>query len=372
MLKVQEYLLAHGLEKLVEEFSVQVTDYPDRVVLNYDQIKSPRFHLILDECRALILHKGTWKVMSRAFDRFYNVGEGEVWKQYNVAEAHIQQKLDGSIMSLYHDGQKWCVATRKRAFAEGPTQYGRTFSEIFWGVLDPKLFDFGKDITWIFELCGPENRVVTRYEKPTVYLLGGRNRQDGRELSGTELDNVASATGIQRPQTYQAKTFDEVKALAESLPTLDEGFVLVWESPTGSHYRLKCKNSAYLAVAHMRDNGVISPKHIMRLVLKNEHLEYLSYFDEDRPLFDVVTKEFDQYLTNAKTVYEECRHLTVQKDFALAIQAKLIHKTACGALFTARKTGAEVEPVVREMDPDKLAESLGLKEKLGKLLIGEN
>jgi len=72
MMQVQKYLKEHGLEKLKSEFSIVVTDYPDFVVLNYNQITSPRFNPIVDECRALILEKGTWKVLCRSFDRFYN------------------------------------------------------------------------------------------------------------------------------------------------------------------------------------------------------------------------------------------------------------------------------------------------------------
>ena len=365
-MQVIDYIKANGLEKLQQEFRIEISDYPDRVVLNYSQIDSPRFHPLVDECRALILRKGTWEVLARSFRRFYNVGEGEAWKQYDVSQARIETKHDGSLMSLYHDGQNWCVSTRKKAFAEGTTTYGRPFNEIFWSVVDPHKFDFfgGTEFTWIFELCGPENRVVTRYEKPQVYLIGGRYNLTGRELSGTELDNTADAVEIPRPDSYQAKSFEEVRALADALPALSEGFVLVWESPDGSHYRLKCKNAAYLAIAHMRDNGVIGPKHILKLIMMNEHLEYLGYFSEDKALFDIVQPDFDAFIANAKAVYEECRGIAVQKDFALAIQAKLQYKSAAGALFKSRKDGSDVEANLRSMDPDKLVDVFGLKAKL--------
>ena len=95
IMNVQKYLKEYGLDKLVEEFSIIVTDYPDRVVLNYNQIDSPRFHPVVDECRALILRKGTWEVMARSFDRFYNVGEGEAWKDFDFSYARFDEKLDG-------------------------------------------------------------------------------------------------------------------------------------------------------------------------------------------------------------------------------------------------------------------------------------
>ena len=366
-MQVIDYIKTHGLEKLQQEFHAEISDYPDRVVLNYSQIDSPRFHPIMDECRALILRKGTWEVMARSFDRFYNVGEGDGWKGRDVTQARIETKHDGSLMSLYHDRQKWCVSTRKKAFAEGQTTYGRVFSEIFFGIVDPQRFDFGQDMTWVLELCGPENRVVTRYDEPQVFLIGGRHNSSGRELSGTELDNAATATGIPRPKHYQAKTFEEVQALADAMPALDEGFVLVWENSEGSHFRLKCKNTAYLAIAHMRDNGIIAPKHVLQLVMDNDHLEYLGYFPEDTKLFGIAQTNFDGFVKQSKAVYEDCRGLESQKDFALAIQAKLRYPSAAGALFKARKDGSDVEANLRAMSAEKLVDAFGLKEAMAKL-----
>lgn len=119
-MEVQKFLKEHGIEELQKQFAIIVTDYPDRVVLNYNQIDSPRFIPLVDECRALILRKGTWEVMARSFDRFYNLGESvdpkegiEVqrianpgikrtptpndtfYRKLNIANANIQEKLDG-------------------------------------------------------------------------------------------------------------------------------------------------------------------------------------------------------------------------------------------------------------------------------------
>jgi hypothetical protein len=74
-MKVIDFIKYNGIPALVEKYKIKVKDYTDRVVLNYDQIESPRFDPIVDECRALILKKNTWGVLARGYDRFYNVGE---------------------------------------------------------------------------------------------------------------------------------------------------------------------------------------------------------------------------------------------------------------------------------------------------------
>ena len=115
MLEVQKYLKEKGLDSLAKEFNIKVTDYDKICVLNYNQIEFPRFHLICDECRALILEKGTWNVVAMSFVRFYNTYEGfdfnscKVFDPVRIAsfnkepqilsfpieDAFVENKLDG-------------------------------------------------------------------------------------------------------------------------------------------------------------------------------------------------------------------------------------------------------------------------------------
>ena len=259
MMYVQKYLKENGLQSLIDNFNIDVREYPDRIVLNYSQIDSPRFNPICDECRALILRQNTWEIMARSFDRFYNFGEGVSEKdksvqrvssfdepniiEFNISEAIGQQKLDGSIMSVYFDGSIWCVSTRKMAFAEGPTECGRTFAEIFWKVaneyrLIQKLdqADMYK-YTIVFELTGPENRIVTPYDKPDITIIGGRyNGDESRELTSAELDNLGVIWGINRPDIYPIKSMPEIIEKVNSLPSMEEGMVLVIENTEKKHF----------------------------------------------------------------------------------------------------------------------------------------
>src|ERR1039457_173330 len=103
MLKVQEYLANNSLQKLQEEHNIEVRDYPveNLVVLNYDMIECDKNDPIVQECRALILEKNTWKVVARSFDRFLNAGEDSNSKVFPVSKSRIEEKIDGSITSVY-------------------------------------------------------------------------------------------------------------------------------------------------------------------------------------------------------------------------------------------------------------------------------
>jgi len=374
LMNVQKYLKEHGLQALVDEFNIVVTDYEDRVVLNYNQIESPRFHPICDECRALILRKGTWEVMSRAFDRFYNVGEGEEWKTFQLESARIDEKLDGSLLSVYHDGTGWIPATRKMAYAEGGTAFGLDFKQLFdqatAGTKVKEVMEASSpnnNFTFIFELTSPMNRIVTPYSETSVTLIGIRNNLNGFEVGKKALDYVAEEMGISRPKSYECSSFEELKAMADSLESMEEGFVLVIEKE-GSFRRLKCKNSKYLSIAHLRNNGNISPRRILTLVMDNEELEYLSYFPEDKPYFGFVKAAYIDSLERMLDVWDECGQIEDQKDFALAIKAKTKYSHEAGILFRMRKGTPIMDSIksmgdTKELSAKKLAKSLNLKHR---------
>lgn len=69
MLSIQKYILENVLEKTILDFNLKSRDYTSKVLLKYDQLSSPTLmaNKEVQECRGLILEKGSWKVMSLAF-----------------------------------------------------------------------------------------------------------------------------------------------------------------------------------------------------------------------------------------------------------------------------------------------------------------
>jgi hypothetical protein len=392
MLNVQTYLKSFGLQKLQSEFNITVSDYEDRVVLNYSQIESPRFNSICDECRGLILRKNSWDILSIAFQRFYNVSEGveqEFLKKdfsyqripsfingmvsynyFDILEAQIFQKIDGSLISLYNDSKNWCVATRKKAFAEGNTSFGTTFAELFdkaakktnlysWLEKTP----YCKNITWIFELTSPESRVVTPYADTKITLIGARSKTGSlKELLAKELDSIAREINVDRPQKYSCSSYNEVIELVKKFPVIEEGVVLVKENRNGFHWRLKCKNPAYLAIAHLRQNGNISPKRILALIMNGEYVEYLIHFSEDKKYFSFVENYYNKMKARILDVFERNKNIGVQKDFAIAIMRETLYPFESGIIFQMRKTGKSVDVLLNQLGALKISKGMNLKE----------
>lgn len=341
MLNVQKYLLGfnnrtHALNEINKHLGVNVGEYEnDLVVLNYDQIKSPRFHDIVDDCRGLILSWDFTKIYSRPFTRFYNFGEGQANMTFDFANSKIYDKLDGSLIKLdYHPVKKiWFVSTRKMAYAEGQTQFYVSYRELFMKCagLDPDISDedftkyinsliYDEDLfnhTIIFEMTSPESRVVKKYNDYTNYLIGIRSKTV-LENSYKDISNYINTFKFAKlPKIYSFSNEDEIKDSVYNLKDLDEGYVCY--NPI-TETRVKIKSPAYVAVHHIRDNGQLNPKRIADLVYTQEHEEYLVYFNEDRKFFEPYIKAYDTMIKEVNDYFKIYCDIKNQKEFALSIE----------------------------------------------------
>src|SRR3989304_20328 len=93
-LALQKYLRTHGLEKTVTDFNLVAREYPHKVLIRYNQIESNFTNEEVRESRGIVLERGTWNVMSFAFRKFFNLGEGHA-AVMDWASTRIMKKMDG-------------------------------------------------------------------------------------------------------------------------------------------------------------------------------------------------------------------------------------------------------------------------------------
>lgn len=339
MKDIVELLQETSTEQLVE-LGIHVKQYEDRVLLDYDQIKSPKTHPLVIKCRGVILAPDFKQVICRPFDRFFNLGEApETQSHLDMSKAVAYDKVDGSLIKIYFYNGKWEIATRGTCFAESKVNgFDMSFRDLVLKALACSEEDFQekansclfKVITYLFEVTSFENRVVTNYQGYTLHYLGARFTQSGDYVEGSI---EAQSLGAVLPKQYTFSTKEESVKAANALSDLKEGFV-VWQDgkPVA-----KVKSDTYVVVHHVRGEG-LTPKRISQLVLTGEQEEYLTYFAEDRVHFKPYIQAHTSILLAVHTAYEVHKHIQCQKDFAIAIK-DLAFKHV---LFEARKTSKPV------------------------------
>lgn len=350
-MQVIEFLKANGgdFSKLTVAFGIKVKEYTQEGgaslhVLNYDQINSPKTDPVVQECRGLILDNNL-KVVCRPFDRFFNLGEAGTEK-YDFTGYTFHNKLDGSLIKVYHWSGMWRIATRGTAFAESNVgDWGVTFEQLALKAagcttlaeFDNKLkseLQFNTGMTYLFELTALENRVVTCYTEPSMTLLAVRDNDTGKYFPTLHVGSF----GVFKHNNYEAGIpVEDVVKKADALKNLEEGFV---GYDSQGVPRIKIKSAAYVAVHHIRGEG-LNDKRCCELVLTGEEDEYLTYFPEDRKIIAPYTQALSDMLCKMEEVYSTNKHIPDQKEFALTIKDYLFR----GVLFTARKQEISVVEV---------------------------
>lgn len=337
-LEVQKFLECNSLEKLIEEFRIEVTEEDNLVILNYSQIeKELKFHQITKECRGLCLEKKTWKVVARAFPRFYNLTEDPFGQSvFNWENFVCEKKQDGSLALLYFYNGEWRMNTRA-SFAKGEVNpyYKDTWSSLFFEAIgNVNLTKLRHDCTYVFELMSSFNQVVHRHDKPKAVLLSAFENQSPYEYYRSELGYL----GFELNDIFPFNSFDEIKQYLEGKPSGMEleGFVL----RDINNNRIKYKNEEYLKLHRLRGNGnVLLLKNLVPLIIsENQDLDEASiYFEDVRKLSLEIGKKCVTLKEEAEALWNKYGKEPVQKTFALAVKDSPYNSI----LFNARKVGFE-------------------------------
>lgn len=318
-LSIVTYIKTHGIDKTINDFKLKFKDYPSKILLKYDQLSAPTLmaNIEVQECRGLILEKGTWQVMSLAFTKFFNSEEGNAHKvDWNTA--NVLEKLDGTLIQVYWDwhSNEWFAGTTGTAEGEGEVnnKMGTTFNSLFWDTvtkqyaLNPCMFD--KDHVYVFELTTPYNIVVKPHGESSATLLAVRNRVTLKELSWKDLEMVAESLRVPLVKRFDlnANNVGVLLRTFENMIWHDEGYVVV----DANFNRIKIKNPAYVHAHHLK--GKMGNHHIMGIIKTNEIEEFIATFKEREEeirqlekayntLRDKLSKSWDElYLLKPKNI----------------------------------------------------------------------
>lgn len=370
---LQQYLRNGGsLEQLTEKYAIAVKrdpEYPNLVLFKYNQIDSPMGEKIVQESRGIILDSADdWRIIARPFDKFFNTGEGHAAK-IDWTKVIVQEKLDGSLMTLYYYDGKWRVASSGNPSASGnlikPCKNnlniicGDTFASYFWFAFASQKLNLpiNRNYCYIFELTGPLNRVVIPHKEVSITLLGARNLITQQEILAHEVNNVLD-TNFPIVQYHSYKSLEEViESFGGKSPLSHEGCIaLSVDETTGIVNRQKIKHPGYVAIHHAKDG--FNEKTFLEIVRTGENSEMVLYYPEYAEMLSEIQIKFDKLLKQVISEYEKYKDIVNQKDFAVAIK----NTSLPSALFCLRSGKVKsIKEFLCSMKIEYLMEILQLK-----------
>lgn len=341
-----EDLISHFLTEFGVDVKIEAhTDNKFLFGFKYSMLGAKWMFPITHECRGIILRNSNdgWEIMSHPFNKFFNQHEGHcpIFKEEDfnkrTYELYFAEKCDGTAIQLWNDPylNKWRVSTLGTITTMVIHDSGTTFDDLFWRIAPPSLKDFlAPGNTYLFELCSKLNRVVTRYPKDCIYILGVRIN-DSELLADIQIRQhftpLLSDTFMMTAKfplevadvftLKQAQDWVEKQAGNRQFGEYAEGFVIY--DAVGPV--CKMKNSVYLALHHSLSDAACTRNAVIASFFKGSMDDLYAALPEEFQRFADKLKDwlndFRNYLDTQ--VAEPFHHspFPTRKDYALYVQA---------------------------------------------------
>jgi len=287
-----------------------------------------RWNAVERVCRGLIVHVPSATLRALPFAKFFNLGEMPETQPDTLPAGPVEvtAKMDGSLGILYQAADGPAIATRGSfagAQAAWATAHLRTHYD---------LRDLPSDLTLLFEIIYPANRIVLNYGSREALVLLGARRFDGSELAYPELARLAGRYGFPLVPAVQVGSVGDLLPWVESARG-SEGWVVRW--PNG--LRVKIKTAEYLRLHRARYS--LTAETVRAALLTEEWPVFLRAFPEEfLPEAQALAAAVEARVA-AETARVTAVFATVQaglpdaarKTFALQVQAD--HPADAGYLF---------------------------------------
>ena len=257
------------------------------------------------------------KVVRYAFDKWFNYGEANCAKL--TGEIRAEEKIDGSLISLWYDKNKWNISTNGMIDATDAeiqlkTEEIKNYKDLFLKALSKYDIDFNlldKTYCYTFELVSPLNRIVIPYNETDIFLIGVRDLWALKEIKPDSL----LYQPFKRPELYDIKTPEQAIEIAKTLGANKEGFVLVDDK----FNRVKVKGTEYLA-KHLLRNNTLSTKRFVEIILKNEQDDLIAFFPEYKNIIKSLEDKVNAYISSVEKAIAETDFSQDRKSFALEVK----------------------------------------------------
>ena len=240
------------------------------------------------QCRGLIVD-GEGNVVSRPWKKFFNLGEHESpdLPDVPVGEPFVAyEKMDGSLGITYPTPDGLAISTRGSFESEQAikgTQILRDQYSDALPLMDPEL-------TYLFEIIYPENRIVVSYGGDELVLLGAIHTMTGNEVDPDDLRHLP----FRQPQEWRVESLDD---LPKDVPNF-EGYVVKFR--TG--LRVKVKLDEYCRIHRLVCD--LTPRRIWENLSEGDDIDSII---KGAP--DELHKELDGLVSDLREQFDDVCYL---------------------------------------------------------------
>jgi RNA ligase len=281
--------------------------------------------------RGLIVDHAARKIVATPFPKFFNLGERDGTAPDLPFE--VTEKLDGSLIIIFHHGNAWRTAT-KGAFDSPQAVWAREHL----GTRDLAALQPGT--TYLAEATYPENRIVVHHDTAALRLLAAYNA-GGLELPMAHIEQIAMATGMPAARRHSFGSLAELMKITKTLPKSEEGFVLRFENGL----RLKVKGDEYKRIHALISR--VTPLAMWEAMAANSDLESIrrdlpeEFWGDFDDIIAIINGQIEATTAVVRDVAKSVEHLS---DKELGLSLATLDKRAQPYVFDWRKSGGKLGP----------------------------
>lgn len=276
-------------------YYLKISHEGNYALFKYNHYDSVMSEPIVQEARGLIINMKTKRVVCHSFNKFFNYDDSNS-KPIDWNSAKVLDKIDGTLVNLWWDDNKWHWSTNGNIDAfKGITNIKTdTFGNCIIRAIanegltyDEFLSYFKSAYTYMFELVTPANILVTKANEDKLYYLSCRNMITGKEETKTVLPVIA-------PKQYHFNNIKEVVEAANKFDDQHEGYVVV----DNNYNRVKVKGKEFLKSFYI-NNFQLSKHQLMDILLQKE-------------VYDEFIKTFPQYVPALKDLEDKWNAINLE------------------------------------------------------------
>lgn len=301
-------------------------------IIRYDKdFLSFDLYLDLGMYRSIILNLDTKKVVAMAPPKSLQL-ENQTFKGIDFKDIQIQEFVEGTMINVFWDSSNniWEISTRSSIGANVKFYQGKdtkTFKQMFEETLESigekDLFNkLDKNLMYSFVIQHPENRIVTPFNEPNLYLIDvyqfsyeddniivkSYNVQN-LELNDVEVEifnAVVKDSNIKLPKIYSE--YNSVDECVSYFRSGDVSYDIVGAvfKHLHSNIRSKVRNPVYEEIRHLKGNYPKKQYRYLALRKSGKMTEYLKIFNEDREDFSSYREGCHKFTNRLYNYYVGC------------------------------------------------------------------
>lgn len=252
------------------KFNLTIYNYTAKA--QYDWHWTPETRL----CRGLIVDSNR-DIIARPFQKFFSVDQlNQMGESLPNEPFEVFDKVDGSLGILYWWDDKPYIATRG-GFDNDQSIFA---TNLLRQKYKDSIYSLNKNLTYLFEIVYPENRIVVDYHGlRDIFLLGAVETDTGKDISLSDLDTL----DFRVTESIQVNNTTNPLSVISLIEKNKEGVVIRYKSG----FRVKVKTDEYKRL-HKLLTG-INARHIWESLRNDESLD---------SIIDSVPDEFYKWVTD--------------------------------------------------------------------------